>query len=141
MKARAALSFDVVNEAPVRGRIETQQSIFARAINDGGVALSLIAIALWALTHPFQGIAGDTNVYIGRALADLNPAGIGRDMMFVYDGQSRFRMFPFLLDHLVADLGTQTTVVLLAVIAMAACTSALALFARNYVAVRSIPIA
>jgi hypothetical protein len=140
MKARAASSFDVANEASASAQAETHQSIFATAPHDGGVVLCLIAIALWTLTHPFQGIAGDTNVYIGRALADLNPSGIGRDMMFVDDGQSRFSLFPFLLDRLVGALGTQTTVMLLAILAMAAWMSALALFARHYVGWRFVPI-
>jgi hypothetical protein len=140
MKARAASSFDVATEAPARDHVETHRSVPATALHDGGVVLCLIAIALWTLTHPFQGIAGDTNVYIGRALADLNPGGIGRDMMFVDDGQSRFSLFPFLLDHLVAALGTQTTVMLLAILAMAAWMSALALFARHYVGWRFVPV-
>ncbi|HEY0144983.1 MAG TPA: hypothetical protein VGB93_02255 [Methylovirgula sp.] len=140
MKARAASSFVVANETPARVHAETHQSIFATALHDGGVVLCLIAIALWTLTHPFQGIAGDTNVYIGRALADLNPTGVGRDMMFVDDGQSRFSLFPFLLDHLVAALGTQTTVMMLAILAMVAWTSALAFFARHYVGWRFVPV-
>ncbi len=140
MKARTAFSFDVAPKASARIHVATRQSIFATALHEGGVGLCLIAIALWTLTHPFQGIAGDTNVYIGRALADLNPGGIGRDMMFVDDGQSRFSLFPFLLDHLVAVLGTQTTVMLLAILAMAAWMSALALLARHYVGWRLVPV-
>ncbi|MGB8276638.1 MAG: hypothetical protein WCF20_01695 [Methylovirgula sp.] len=100
----------------------------------GLIFLPLLAVALWALTHPYPGIVGDAGVYIGRALADLDPAGVGRDMMFVHDGQSRFSLFPFLLDHLVATLGTQRTGLLLGLLAMAAWIAALARFADGYVA-------
>jgi hypothetical protein len=38
-------------------------------------------------------------------MADLDPAGIGRDMMFVHDGQFGFSLFPFLIHGLVAHFG------------------------------------
>jgi hypothetical protein len=94
----------------------------------------LIAVALWALSNPYPGIIGDASIYIGRALADLDPAGLGRDMMFAHDGQSRFSLFPLLLDHLVPMFGTATTGVILGLSAMAAMTAGLAAFAARYVA-------
>ncbi len=140
MKARAALSFDAAPKASARVHVETHQSMFATALHEGGIGLCLIAIALWTLTHPFQGIAGDTNVYIGRALADLDPTGIGRDMMFVDDGQSRLVCFRFCLIISSGRWERRTTVMLLAILAMAAWMSALALFARHYVARRLVPV-
>lgn len=100
----------------------------------GRIFWPLIAAALWALTHCYPGILGDASVYIGRALADLDPAGLGRDMMFVHDGQSRFSLFPLLLDHLVASFGTARTSLLLALLSMAAWIAALTCFAERYVA-------
>lgn len=94
----------------------------------------IIAAALWALSHPYSGIIGDASFYVGRALADLDPNGVGRDMMFVHDGQSRFSLFPLLLEHLVALLGTGTTGVLLGFMAMLAAFCAVAAFSRHYVA-------
>lgn len=100
----------------------------------GLVFWPLIAVALWALSNPYPGIIGDASIYIGRALADLDPAGLGRDMMFAHDGQSRFSLFPLLLDHLVPMFGTATTGVILGLSAMVAMTAALAAFAARYVA-------
>ena len=59
---------------------------------------------LWAFCHPYLGIVGDSRVYVGRILADLDPGGVGRDFMFVNDGQSGFTLFPFLARPLVAHL-------------------------------------
>lgn len=100
----------------------------------GLIFLPLLAAALWALTHSYLGIVGDASVYIGRALADHDPAGVGRDMMFVHDGQSRFSVFPLLLDHLVAALGPARTGLFLALLSMLAWVAALAVFAGRYVA-------
>ncbi len=107
-----------------------------RSVADGTIFLPLIAVALWALTHPYQGIIGDASVYIAHALADLDPAGLGRDMMFVNDGQSRFSVFPLLLDHLVGTFGTGPTALALALCSMAAWIAALCALARQFVAPR-----
>ena len=67
--------------------------------NDNLHAIALTAIAattaaaIFALAHPYRGIVGDADIYIGRGLADLDPAGIGRDLMFRFDGQSSFSVF------------------------------------------------
>ena len=69
-------------------------------------AIPLIFCAgLWAFCHPYLGIVGDSRVYVGRILADLDPAGVGRDFMFINDGQSGFTLFPLLARPLVAHLG------------------------------------
>jgi hypothetical protein len=65
----------------------------------------LFCAALWAACHPYPGIVGDSRIYIGRILADLDPAGVGRDMIFVNDGQFRFSLFPLLARDLVSHLG------------------------------------
>ncbi|MEI2736365.1 MAG: hypothetical protein V9G24_17280 [Rhodoblastus sp.] len=69
-----------------------------------GVAALLALAAFYALEHPFPGITGDSKIYMGRALADLDPSGVGRDLMFRLDGQSQFSLFTpaarWLLSHL-----------------------------------------
>jgi hypothetical protein len=65
----------------------------------------IICAALWAICHPYPGIVGDAHIYIGRVLADLDPSGVGRDMMFVHDGQFQFSLFPPVTRGLVARLG------------------------------------
>lgn len=62
-------------------------------------------LALFALTHAYRGLQGDASLYIGRALADLDPVGIGSDLMFVLDGQSAFSLFRLLYARLVAVMG------------------------------------
>jgi hypothetical protein len=71
----------------------------------GNAVPLFVCAALWALSHPYAGIIHDARIYIGRVMADLDPAGIGRDMMFVHDGQFGFSLFPFLIHGLVAHLG------------------------------------
>ena len=58
-----------------------------------GAAALLALAAFYALEHPFAGITGDSKIYMGRALADLDPSGVGRDLMFRLDGQSQFSLF------------------------------------------------
>jgi len=69
-----------------------------------GVAALLALAAFYALEHPFPGMTGDSKIYMGRALADLDPSGVGRDLMFRLDGQSQFSLFTpaarWLLSHL-----------------------------------------
>lgn len=69
-----------------------------------GAAALLALGAFYALEHPFPGITGDSKIYMGRALADLDPSGVGGDFMFRLDGQSQFSLFTsaarWLLGHL-----------------------------------------
>lgn len=99
----------------------------------GLICLALIAAAIWVLTHPYPGIIGDASVYVGRALADLDPNGIGRDMVYVHDGQMRFSIFPVLLDHVVAAIGTNWTGLLFSFLSMILWAGALAALAGRYV--------
>ncbi len=58
-----------------------------------GAAALIGLAAFYALEHPWPGVIGDSKIYMGRALADLDPAGVGRDLMFRLDGQSQFSLF------------------------------------------------
>ncbi len=73
-----------------------------QVLADGTFFFCMITIAVWLLSRPFEGVDGDARIYMARALADLDPAGVGRDMMFVLDGQSQFSIFSYLADRLVA---------------------------------------
>jgi hypothetical protein len=57
------------------------------------LAAPLIAYSVFLLSRPYPGIVQDAYIYMGRALADLDPDGIGRDLMFVHDGQFGFSLF------------------------------------------------
>ncbi len=139
-----AQTFDMPRKAPEFVAAKAAPSTSPAAILAerpfGFACLMLIGLAFWVLTHSYLGILGDANLYIGRALADLDPSGIGRDMVFVHDGQSHFSIFPLLLDHLVVWLGTDRTGLLLAILAVAAWIAALVAFASRYVAKPFIPL-
>ena len=69
-------------------------------------ALSAAALlALWLLAHPYAGIIHDARLYVGRALADLDPKGLGQDLLFAHDGQSGFTVYRPLIRAGVIALG------------------------------------
>jgi len=76
----------------------------------------IFAVAVWMMSRPFKGIGGDGRIYMMRALADLHPQTIGRDMMFAFDGQSQFSIFTKLSDWLVGALNPANAALLLAFI-------------------------
>jgi putative flippase GtrA len=75
-------------------------------------------VSLFALSRPYVGIVQDARIYIGRGLADLDPGGVGRDMMFANDGQSGFTVFTFAVDRLVGLLGASEAGLVLALAGM-----------------------
>jgi hypothetical protein len=66
---------------------------------------ALLSLRVFLLSRPYQGILHDGYIYIGRALADLDPNGVGRDLMFVHDGQFGFSVFRFAATAFAALLG------------------------------------
>jgi len=68
-------------------------------------AAALALLALWFLLHPYKGVVHDSRLYVGHALATLDPGGVGADFMFALDGQFRFSLFPKVLAAAVAALG------------------------------------
>jgi hypothetical protein len=90
--------------ANARGLFNRFSTSLRCGLADGSLFFAIVTIAVWLLSRSFQGIEGDARVYMARALADLDPNGVGRDFMFVYDGQSQFSIFTFLADRLVGAL-------------------------------------
>ncbi|MDE2363302.1 MAG: hypothetical protein KGM42_11540 [Hyphomicrobiales bacterium] len=85
-----------------------------RKVEEAGALSAAAAVAaLYAVTHPFDGIAGDSKIYMGRALADLDPGGVGRDLMFRLDQQSGFSVFPKIAAWLVAHTSLSAAAMLL----------------------------
>ena len=77
----------------------------------GGIAVrwTLRRALLWAslvpvllLLRPYSGIVQDARIYIGRGLADRDPAGLGRDLMFAGETQTAFSLFRAALHPLLA---------------------------------------
>ncbi len=95
----------------------------------GAVALVLVA-AVYAIGHPYLGIIGDASLYLGRSLADLDPTGVGHDIVFVNDGQSRFSVFSRLVDPLVAAVGAEHAGIVVALAASACLFAATLALAR-----------
>jgi hypothetical protein len=83
-----------------------------------GLAL-LAAFSLFALSRAYQGVQHDGRLYVADALAKLDPGGIGRDLMFVHDGQFGFSLYTPLLSRLIAALGLSNAA--LAIVALTLC--------------------
>jgi hypothetical protein len=95
-------------------------------------AAPLIAFSIFLLSRPYQGIVQDGYIYIGRALADLDPNGVGKDMMYVHDGQFGFSLFRYIAKELVAIFGAAAAAKALAFSAAAAWFVGAAAFARQF---------
>ncbi|MGH6867355.1 MAG: hypothetical protein ACREDA_00465, partial [Methylocella sp.] len=95
--------------------------------------IPLIVFLVFALGRPYRGIIQDPQSYIGRAVADLDPSGVGRDLMFVHDGQFGFSLFRYVARAMVALWGPAMTGEVLAVVAALAWLFAARALARQFV--------
>ena len=62
-------------------------------------------VPLMLLMHPYSGIVQDARIYIGRGVADRDPAGVGRDVLFLHDGQTGFSLMRKLVDAALSVMG------------------------------------
>lgn len=92
-----------------------------------GVALALV----WGLGHTYLGIEGDGRIYMGRVLADLDPAGAGRDLIFLLDGQSKFTLYSAFAAGLIRGIGFAPGVVGLALLNIVVWFVAIVVFVRT----------
>lgn len=76
--------------------------------------------ALFALSRAYQGVRHDARLYVGDALARLDPGGVGRDLMFVHDGQFGFSLYTPFLARLIGACGlaNASLIVVLATLAL-----------------------
>lgn len=65
----------------------------------------LAAFGLFLLSRSYLGVRHDGRLYVADALAKLDPAGVGKDLMFVHDGQFGFSLYTPMLARLIAALG------------------------------------
>ncbi|MGP0061400.1 MAG: hypothetical protein ACLPID_19175 [Beijerinckiaceae bacterium] len=119
-------------------RLSRARDTLGLALSRGTIFLPVIAAAIWALAHPYPGIVGDASLYIGRALADLDPQGLGQDLLFAHDGQSRFSIYPIVAKWLVIAIGTDRAALTLVVSSMFLWVAALAVLARRFLTWRHI---
>ena len=95
------------------------------------VSLGLALALVWGLGHTYVGIDGDAAIYMGRAMADLDPAGVGRDLMFLTDGQSAFTIFGAVAKALVSWIGLSPAAAVLSLTNIVVWFAAIAIFVRG----------
>ncbi len=108
-------------------------SLTAGPRTHGFSPIPLIAFLVFLLSRPYRGIVQDAYLYMGRALADLDPDGVGRDLMFVHDGQFGFSLFRFMARGMVAFFGPAAAAETLAIMAALAWFFGIRAFARIFV--------
>lgn len=96
----------------------------------------LAAFGLFLLSRPYQGIRHDGRLYIADALAKLDPGGVGKDPMFVHDGQFGFSLYTPLLSKLIGALGLSTATMVVVVLTLVLWFAALVFLVERLLADR-----
>jgi len=65
----------------------------------------VIALSVFLLLRPYDGIVHDARLYVGYVLAAWDPQGVGQDIVFVHDGQSGYSIYPALLNLVGRTIG------------------------------------
>jgi hypothetical protein len=89
------------------------------------------ALGLFLLSRPYGGIIHDAELYVGRAVADTDPSGLGHDIFFAHEGQSAFSIYPRLSGALLRSIGPDSGALLLTAAGLCASLLALGLFAAS----------
>jgi hypothetical protein len=97
----------------------------------------LAAFGIFLLSRPYQGVRHDGRLYVADALAKLDPAGVGKDLMFVHDGQFGFSLYTPLLAKLIAVLGLSGGALAVVLVTLTLWFAALALLVEKLLADRS----
>ncbi len=71
-----------------------------------GVALALLPVALWCLTHRYRGLVGDAGLYAVQALSRTN-TGLARDVFLNGASQDRYTIFSPIYAFFIKRLGLQ----------------------------------
>ena len=97
----------------------------------------LAAFGLFLLSRPFPGVHHDGRLYVGDALAKLDPGGVGRDLIFVHDGQFGFSLYTPLLARLIGILGVSGATLAVVFLTLVLWFAALALLIERLLADRT----
>lgn len=89
---------------------KTPEGIVFRRLYALAVALTLIA--LWGLTHRYEGLVRDGELYALQALARLQP-NLGSDLYLQFTSQDRYTVFSALYAELMRLVGLQSAGVIL----------------------------
>src|ERR1700691_6205129 len=76
------------------------------------IALALMLVALWAVTHRYQGLARDGELYAFQALATIHPA-LGADLYLQNGSQDHYSIFSRIYAPLIRSFGLQYAELLL----------------------------
>ncbi len=98
----------------------------------GSLVLWASLIPVTMLLRPYGGLTQDARIYIGRGVADLDPAGVGRDMMFVHDGQSGFSLMRPIVDALLSIATPGQAAAVLVATGLACWVAAATALARSF---------
>lgn len=96
----------------------------------------LAAFGLFLLSRPYQGVRHDGRLYVADALAKLDPAGVGKDLMFVHDGQFGFSLYTPMLARLIAVLGVSGATMAIVAVTLVLWFAAAALMVERLLADR-----
>jgi hypothetical protein len=83
------------------------------------IALAILTIAFWLLTHPYIGIWHDAILYTAQALKILYPEIYQGDVFFQYGSQASFTSFPVLHAWLIERIGVDNSAFLITIIGQA----------------------
>lgn len=89
--------------------------------DQAGGGRAWFAAAMWGsllplmlLLHPYSGLVQDARIYIGRGIADRDPGGVGRDVLFAHDGQTGFSLIGKIVDASLVVMGPGASAMALA---------------------------
>ncbi len=78
----------------------------------------LAAFGLFLLSRPYQGVRHDARLYVADAMAKSGWGDIGKDLMFVNDGQFGFSLYTPMLSKLIHGLGLQAGTLAIVVVTL-----------------------
>lgn len=96
----------------------------------------LTAFGLFLLSRPYRGVYHDGRLYVADALAKLDPGGVGRDLMFVHDGQFGFSLYTPMLAQLIRLLGLSGATMAIVALTLVLWFAAAALMVERFLADR-----
>lgn len=95
-------------------QLSTRSFLQGVSLREGG----LLTLLLFLLTRPYIGIQHDARLYVGYALAKIDPQGIGQDLVFTADGQSGYSIFPPIFLQIVKWLGPETAAMVVPIVGL-----------------------
>ncbi len=96
----------------------------------------LAAFGLFLLSRPYQGVRHDARLYVADAMAKAGWGDIGKDLMFVNDGQFGFSLYTPMLSKLIQGLGLQAGTLAIVVVTLLLWFAAAAFLVRRLLADR-----